>query len=37
MSLFILSIALLAWRWPIASMIVAGVLVEYWWRERGNP
>jgi hypothetical protein len=36
MSLFILMIALLAWRMPLASVIVAGALVEYWWRERGN-
>lgn len=36
MSLFILAIALLAWRMPIAALIVAGVLVEYWWEERAR-
>jgi hypothetical protein len=34
MSLFILVIGVLAWHWPIASLIVAGVLVEYWWGEQ---
>ena len=34
MSLFILAIALLAWRWPVAALVVAGVLAEYWWEER---
>jgi hypothetical protein len=36
MSLFILTIALLAWRWPVAALVVAGAMVEYWWRERGE-
>ena len=34
MSIFILVIALLAWRWPVAALVVAGVLAEYWWEER---
>lgn len=34
MSMFIVAIALLAWRWPIASLVVAGVLVEYCWEGR---
>lgn len=33
MALFVLAVALLAWRWPIAALVVAGVGLEYLWCE----